>query len=130
MQSNVETGSTNYCIDKNDYVKPVYDVSENKFFESDKEWSLTSSSYHTKIATGLINLYSVTKQKYLENAKKICNRSLQFQTKNGRFISFPFREEPMHILIVIQPKDYVCRYLFKGEKVFKSLKKSNKMDLI
>ena len=94
LKSAIKCGNwiTNYCIDKNDYVKPVYDVSENKFFESDKEWSLTSSSYHTKIATGLINLYSVTKQKkYLENAKKICNRSLQFQTKNGRFISFPFR---------------------------------------
>ena len=44
--------------DKNFYVKPVYEISENKFYESDKEWSLTSSSYHTKIATGLINLYS------------------------------------------------------------------------
>ncbi len=83
---------TNYCIDKNDYVKPVYEISENKFYESDKEWSLTSSSYHTKIATGLINLYSITKnKKYLKYAKKICERSLQFQTKNGRFISFPFR---------------------------------------
>ncbi len=83
---------TNYCIDKNFYVKPVYEISENKFYESDKEWSLTSSSYHTKIATGLINLYSVTKnKKYLNYAKKICERSLQFQTSKGRFISFPFR---------------------------------------
>ena len=82
----------NHCIDKNDYVKPVYEISENKFYESDKEWSLTSSSYHTKIATGLINLYSITKnQKYIKFAKKICERSLQFQKKNGRFISFPFR---------------------------------------
>lgn len=82
----------NHCIDKDNYVKPVYEISENKFYESDKEWSLTSSSYHTKIATGLINLYSVTKKKkYIKFAKKICERSLQFQKKNGRFISFPFR---------------------------------------
>ncbi len=83
---------TDYCIDKNNYVKPVYEISENKFYESDKEWSTTSSGYHTKIATGLLNLYSVTKKKkYLKFAKKICDRSLQFQKKNGRFVSFPFR---------------------------------------
>ena len=81
---------TDYCIDKNYYVKPVYEISENKFYESDKEWS--TSGYHTKIATGLINLYSVTKKKkYLKFARKICDRSLQSQKTNGRFVSFPFR---------------------------------------
>ena len=83
---------TDYCIDKNNGVKPVYEISENKFYESDKEWSTISGSYHTKVATGLVNLYSVTKKKkYLEFAKRICDRSLKFQNKNGRFISFPFK---------------------------------------
>ena len=71
MPLNVEIGLQIIALIKNFYVKPVYEISENKFYESDKEWSLTSSSYHTKIATGLINLYSVTKnKKYLNYAKK------------------------------------------------------------
>ena len=98
----------NHCIDKDNYVKPVYEISENKFYESDKEWSLTSSSYHTKIATGLINLYSVTKKKkYIKFAKKkICERSLQFQKKMEDLYLSHLEEEQMHILIAILQKDY------------------------
>jgi hypothetical protein len=82
----------NYCIDKNYLVKPVYEIDENKFFESDKEWSTTSGSYHAKIAIGLANLYTVIKNKsYINNAIKICNTSLNFQERNGRFVSFPFK---------------------------------------
>tara|TARA_B100000787_G_scaffold133467_1_gene102347 strand:- start:6518 stop:7726 length:1209 start_codon:yes stop_codon:yes gene_type:complete len=82
----------NYCIDNNSLVKPVYEIEQNKFFESDKEWSTTSGSYHTKISIGLANLYSIVKKnKYLEAAKKICNSSIKFQKKNGRFLSFPFK---------------------------------------
>ena len=82
----------NHCINNNHLVKPVYEIEQNKFFESDKEWSTTSGSYHTKISIGLANLYSITKKKkYLEASKKICNSSLKFQKKNGRFISFPFK---------------------------------------
>jgi len=79
-----------YCINKKDYlVKPVYEINENKFFESDKEWSTTSGSYHSKISIGLANLYSVIKNKnYINTAIKICNSSLRFQEKNGRFVSF------------------------------------------
>jgi rhamnogalacturonyl hydrolase YesR len=81
-----------FCIDKNGLVKPVYEIEENKFFESDKEWSTTSGSYHSKISIGLANLYSVTKKKiYIDASKKICNSSLKFQEKNGRFVSFPYR---------------------------------------
>ena len=82
----------NYCIDKNCLVKPVYEIDENKFFESDKEWSTTSGSYHSKIAIGLANLYTVIKNKiYIHSAIKICNTSLKFQERNGRFVSFPFK---------------------------------------
>ena len=79
----------NFCIDNNNLVKPVYDIENNKFFESDKEWSTTSGSYHVKISIGLANLYSVIKKKkYIDAAKKICNSSLKFQKKDGRFVSF------------------------------------------
>lgn len=82
----------NFCIDDNNLVKPVYEIEQNKFFESDKEWSTTSGSYHTKISIGLANLYSIVKKKkYLEASKKICNSSLKFQKSNGRFLSFPFK---------------------------------------
>ena len=53
----------NFCIDNNNLVKPVYEIEQNKFFESDKEWSTTSGSYHTKISIGLANLYSIIKKK-------------------------------------------------------------------
>ena len=53
----------NFCIDDNNLVKPVYEIEQNKFFESDKEWSTTSGSYHTKISIGLANLYSMVKKK-------------------------------------------------------------------
>ena len=82
----------NSCIDKTYSVKPLYEISENKFYESDKEWSTLSGSYHTKIAMGLANLYSVSRnKKYLKYSKKICEKSLELQEKNGRFLSFQFK---------------------------------------
>ena len=82
----------NSCIEKNYDVKPIYDIKVSKFFSSDKEWSTTSGSYHTKISMGLMNLYSITKiTKYKKNAKGICSNSLKFQKKDGRFISFPIK---------------------------------------
>lgn len=80
------------CLDKNDNIKPVYDLLDNKFYESDKEWSTTSGSYHTKVAIGLANFYSITKKKIFKiSSQKICKNSLNFQEKTGRFISFPFK---------------------------------------
>ena len=82
----------NICVNKSYSVKPLYEISENKFYESDKDWSTISGSYHTKIAMGLANLYTVKKQKkYLRFAYNICKKSLEFQNNNGRFLSFPFR---------------------------------------
>ena len=40
-----------------------------------------------KSSYGLANLYSVTKQKkYLKYATKICDKSILYQNKSGRFI--------------------------------------------
>lgn len=68
---------------------PVYQLSEGRFFESDKEWSMTSGSYHVKIAIGLLNLYDLSKKKkYLESAVKICDFALSCQNASGRYISY------------------------------------------
>jgi hypothetical protein len=70
--------------------RPVYDIATASFPESDKEWSLCSGSYHTKIAIGLLNLYDLTHQpSYLRGALNACDFALTFQEKSGRFISFP-----------------------------------------
>ncbi len=68
----------------------VYDVDQRTMIESDKEWSLCSGSYHTKVAIGLANLYDATRHdKYLQAAVKACDIALTFQQPDGRFISFP-----------------------------------------
>ena len=69
--------------------KPVYDIEEERFFESDKQWSLSSGSYHAKIAIGLLNLYDITKTKrYLDAAIKVCDITLGYQLSSGRYITF------------------------------------------
>ena len=69
---------------------PVFDIQHDKFIESDKEWSLCSGSYHTKIALGLLNLYDLTrKNSYLRAVTNACDYALEFQEKSGRFVSFP-----------------------------------------
>ena len=113
---------TNYCIDKNDYVKPVYDVSENVFWP-DKEWSLISSSYHTKIATGLINLYSVTKQKIFRNAKKYVTDSNNFKQRMKIYIISIQGRNQCTSSLLFSRRIMVCRYLFKGEKYLKASKR-------
>lgn len=69
--------------------QPVYDIDDGRFFESDKEWSMSSGSYHVKIAIGLLNLYDLTENKrYLNAATKVCDITLGYQLTSGRYISF------------------------------------------
>lgn len=69
---------------------PVYDVDKRQFLESNNEWSLCPGSYHTKVAIGLVNLYTMTQNPiYKEAAEKACDFALTFQQPDGRFISFP-----------------------------------------
>ena len=71
---------------------PIYQITEGRFFESYKEWSMISGSYHAKIAIGLLNLYDLShKKKYLESAVKICDFALSCQNASGRYISYLFR---------------------------------------
>jgi rhamnogalacturonyl hydrolase YesR len=80
------------CLDKNFNIKPVYDFKENKFYESDKEWSTVSGSYHTKIALGLTNYYSIKKKRKIKKIiDGICQNAMKQQTFDGRFVSFPFK---------------------------------------
>ena len=68
---------------------PIYQLVDGKFFESDKEWSTISGSYHVKIAIGLLNLYDLShKKKYLDSAIKICDFALSCQNASGRYISY------------------------------------------
>jgi len=68
---------------------PIYQLADGKFFESDKEWSMISGSYHAKIAIGLLNLYDLSKKKkYLESAIKVCDFAVSCQNANGRYISY------------------------------------------
>jgi len=69
--------------------KAVYDIGEGRFFDSDKEWSMCSGSYHVKIAIGLLNIYDLTEnKKYLHAATKVCDNTLSYQLASGRYISF------------------------------------------
>ena len=67
---------------------PIYELSDGKFFESDKEWSTTSGSYHAKVAIGLLNLHDLSrKKKYLDSAVRICDFALSCQNASGRYVS-------------------------------------------
>ena len=91
---------------------PVYQMDEDRFFESDKEWSLCSGSYHGKIAIGLLNLYDLTKkQKYLSSAQKVCDFALGCQNSSGRFISFLTRGGTN-----AHPHNYSCEALWVAGK--------------
>ena len=69
--------------------KPVFDIDAERFFESDKEWSMSAGSYHVKIAIGLLNLYDLTDiNKYLDAVVKVCDHTLGYQLASGRYISF------------------------------------------
>ena len=77
------------CTNSRNQIKPVFDILDNKFYDSDKDWSTTSGSYHTKVSIGLANFYTISKKKiYLEKALSICKKSLEYQDAKGRFISF------------------------------------------
>ena len=68
---------------------PIYQLDDGRFFESEKEWSMCSGSYHVKISVGLLNLYDLThKREYLDAVIRICEFALGCQDKTGRFITF------------------------------------------
>ncbi len=69
---------------------PVYLPDTGEKPETDKEWSLCSGAYHTKVAIGLINLYAATGiERYRQAAVAACDFALGFQQADGRFVTFP-----------------------------------------
>lgn len=68
---------------RNFELKPIFDIKKKKYIHSKHEWSMISGSYHTKACMGLINLYSVNKQKHLLTfAKKLLNFYTKKQKKS------------------------------------------------
>lgn len=102
----------NFAQKPNGAFYPVYQMDENKLFESDKDWSTESGSYHAKIAIGLLNLYDVTKKaKYKTSAEKVCDFAMGCQNGAGRFISFMNRGGTNS-----HPHSYSCEALWVAGK--------------
>lgn len=67
----------------------VYDAKNERLIDDGEKWSTQSGCLHAKLSIGLINLYELTKdERYLDSAKKVCDNSLKYQLKDGRFITF------------------------------------------
>ncbi|MDC0153079.1 AGE family epimerase/isomerase [Candidatus Pelagibacter sp.] len=76
------------CSKKEGVINPVFDTDKNKFIYDKKSWSMIPGSYHAKISIGLYNIYSITKKKiYLNVANAIIQKSINWQKKNGMFLS-------------------------------------------
>jgi uncharacterized protein YyaL (SSP411 family) len=77
-------------------IYPEYNLKNKKLGESYEKWSTQPGSFHVKIIVGLINFcrYSNDK-KYEQAAKKLCNKILEFQKEDGRFITF--KEDNTHL---------------------------------
>jgi hypothetical protein len=70
---------------------PVYDIARGAPApESTNEWSLCAGAYHTKVALGLLNLFTVTgTTAHRDAAVAACDAALALQQPDGRFVTFP-----------------------------------------
>jgi len=76
---------------------PDYDLKNKKLKESYEKWSSQSGSFHVKIILGLINFAKYSNDKKYENAvKKLCDKILEFQKEDGRFITFKEGNTHLH----------------------------------
>ena len=74
-----------------------YSHKDEEFKDSKEKWSTQFGSFHTKMSLGLLKLFNITKdEKYKEAVIKLCNSALNFQEKNGRFISYK-EEKDTHL---------------------------------
>ncbi len=71
--------------------QPVYDIARaTPAPESANEWSLCAGAYHTKVALGLLNLFTVSgTTAYRDAAVAACDAALALQRPDGRFVTFP-----------------------------------------
>src|SRR3989344_2188303 len=110
---------------KDGLIYPEYDLKKKRLKESYEKWSSQSGSYHAKISLGLINFNRHhNKKEYKEAARKLCDKILEFQKEDGRFITF--REGNTHL----HPHVYSAEGLlftglyFKDERYIKAALKA------
>jgi hypothetical protein len=108
-----------------------YSHKDEKLKDEGEKWSTQSGSYHAKMSIGFLKLYKLLKNdKYKEATIKLCNKSLDFQEENGRFISYK-KEKDTHI----HPHCYSLEGLlysglyFNNEKYLESVTKGTKWAL-
>ena len=82
---------------KDGLLYPDYDLKNNKLKEGYDKWSSQSGSFHVKIILGLINFskYSNDK-KYEDVARKLCDKVLEFQKEDGRFVTYKEGNTHLH----------------------------------
>ena len=112
------TKCANWIVDKaqkkNGEIKPIYDLKKKIFIKNKSKWSWSSGSYHAKISIGLLNLYSVNKnKKFLISSKKIFKSSLKKQIKTGEFLSTNFSTN-------LHPHCYSAEGLWVGYKYLRN----------
>ncbi len=70
------------------YMYPVFNLQNGQAEATDDQWSRQAGSFHAKALMGLNLLHALTgNEKYLEYAVRLAKRSVQDQTKDGRFVT-------------------------------------------
>lgn len=73
----------------NGSIHPRFNRDYNKIDNDSNSWSTISGSFHCKISMGMLNLFDITKdERYKIFVERICNYSLEKQTKEGRFNTY------------------------------------------
>lgn len=100
---------------KDGLIYPEYDLKKKKLKESYEKWSTQSGSFHVKIILGLVNFSKYSNEKKYENAaRKLCDKILEFQKEDGRFITFKENNTHLH------PHCYSAEGLLFGGWYFKN----------
>lgn len=68
---------------------PMYNAKKNAIiFPKENKWSNQAGGFHAKVALGLVDLFTLTREeRYREAALKICDYALTTQEPCGRFIT-------------------------------------------
>ena len=82
-------------VEKNGAVKAIIELkNKDTVQEENLRWSHKSGAFHAKIAEALVEFACVVpdgqeedKKRYINAARKICTRVLEFQKEDGRFIT-------------------------------------------
>jgi len=82
---------------KDGLIYPEFDLKKKKMKENHEKWSTQSGSFHIKIILGLINFSKYSNEKKYENAaRKLCDKILEFQKEDGRFVTYKNGDTHLH----------------------------------